>query len=65
MCAGNRNDRGPWRRSPVFGWPAGSWRFGGGFSLLDRERLPKAIFPVLPKVRELVPYFGAGALFGD
>jgi len=65
MRAGNRNHRGPWPRSPVLDRPAGSWRFGGRFALLDRDRLPKAIFPVLPKVRELVPYFGAGALFGD
>src|SRR6266567_5072468 len=39
--------------------------FGRVWAALDPERLPKAAFPVLPKLRELVPYLSAGALLGD
>jgi adenosylhomocysteine nucleosidase len=65
MAVRNRNRRGgslPNRQLDPATYPS---TFGRVWAALDRERLPKGILPVLPRLWELVPYLGAGALSGD
>jgi adenosylhomocysteine nucleosidase len=59
-------DRPAHRRSFRRAWAARDCeRLSKIWATLDPDRLPKAIFPVLPKLRELVPYLSVGALYGD
>ena len=65
MAASDGNRQGAWSRTRGAERPAYSSTFARVWAVLDSERLPKAILPVLPKLRELGPYFSAGALSGD